>query len=211
MRVKRKVLLVGGTVNQIKMMHRIAEQLDHARCTFTPFYHLGRPHFALAERLGLLRYTLGKPIQRQVRAYLRRHNLSLDYQGRNGPYALVSLGTVTYIPHNLKPYPKVLVQEGLVYAEGDIAPMTARFTHFVTTTSTTIFPALACDKPLTCDEDLELMRRLLPAQIGHSAANIAALCKRVLAGAVPKRVEQHETREQSGRDTGSQWLKGDPG
>lgn len=311
---EHRVLMVGGTVNQMRMMHSIAGQLPEAHCFFTPFYHHDSPAMALFERLGLLRYSLGQEIQSTVLAYLTEHHLPVDYRAQNGPYDLVVLGTDIYIPHNLRPYPKVLVQEGIllpqgwryrlakgtplpnwiagghaaglsgdyeyfcvasqgyydwlvetgldplslvvtglpnfdnirqdaesasfpyrdfvlvatscsredlrfedrrglllkaramaggrtiivklhprenvaratrqirallpeaiVYASGDIAPMIAHCALFLTTSSTTIFNALACDRPIECDLDLALMRRLMPEQNGCAAANIAAV------------------------------------
>jgi hypothetical protein len=347
---ERKILLVGGTVNQIKMMHRIADRFENAACFFTPFYYVNQPLFALLERLGLLRYSLGKKIRDQVLDYLTRHDLPVDFRAQHGPYDLVVLGTDIFIPGNLKAYPKILVQEGivlprgwrywlarhtplpnwvgaghaaglsgdydyfcvasqgtyewlaetgiarsrmvvtglpnfdniraeseridfphrdyvllatscsredwryedrrglleqvreiagerqiivklhpredttrateevrqvlpkaLVYSEGEIAPMIAHCAHFVATSSTTIFNALACDKPITCEMDLDLMRRLTPEQNGNAAANIVAVCEKVLADAPLKRGKPYESEKQPGRHSRSRRLEGYPG
>src|SRR5262249_40880944 len=114
---RRRVLVVGGSLNQTSMLARVAYELrgDHD-CAFTPFYADGVLRF-LAE-WGGLDFTIlaGQARQRSLR-HAARAGLALDERGARGDYDLALLGTDLALPANLSRTPIVLVQEGMTDPE----------------------------------------------------------------------------------------------
>jgi hypothetical protein len=112
--VMSRVLLVGGSLNQTTMMHRIGEALADVgvECRYSPFFADGV--VGLAARRGWLDFTIlgGKARARSV-AYLEDHALPVDEGGESGRYDLVVTGTDIYVPARLRGRPMVLVQEGM--------------------------------------------------------------------------------------------------
>ncbi|MEW6180570.1 MAG: hypothetical protein AB1522_11645 [Chloroflexota bacterium] len=113
----RKILLIGGSLNQTMMMHQIARALPEHECFFTPFYAEGLMGWA-AQR-GLLDFTiLGGRHRRETEAYLQRHQLPVDFGGRREKYDLIVTCTDLIIQANIRNKPIVLVQEGMTEPEG---------------------------------------------------------------------------------------------
>ncbi|MEO1727537.1 MAG: hypothetical protein AAFR95_10980 [Bacteroidota bacterium] len=112
------VLLVGGTLNQTRMMHQIAGALgERARCWFSPFYADGYVRW-LAER-GLLDTTiLGGQAKAATERYLAEHHLPIDDRGASRVYDLAVMGTDLVVPRNVGATRFVLVQEGMTDPEG---------------------------------------------------------------------------------------------
>jgi hypothetical protein len=113
---RRKILFVGGSLNQTTMMHAVARHLPEHDCAFSPFYGDGLVR-ALADA-GLLGFTIlgGRP-RRRSEEYLRRHRLALDYRGAAGDYDLVVMSTDLIVPKNVRGRRIVLVQEGMTDPE----------------------------------------------------------------------------------------------
>lgn len=110
------MLLVGGSLNQTLMMHRIAERLEGCDARFTPFFADGL--LGAAARAGLADFTiLGGQARRRTEEYLRDHRLPIDERGADGPYALTVMGTDLVVPRSLRRTPIVLVQEGMMDPE----------------------------------------------------------------------------------------------
>ncbi|MEM6783440.1 MAG: hypothetical protein AAF624_06860 [Bacteroidota bacterium] len=112
------VLLVGGTLNQTKMMHQIAGALgDRAHCWFSPFYADGYVRW-LAERGFLDTTILGGQAKAATERYLAEHDLPVDDRGEARAYDLVVMGTDLVVPRNVAATRFVLVQEGMTDPEG---------------------------------------------------------------------------------------------
>src|SRR5262245_4340082 len=113
----RKILFIGGSLNVTTMMHQIAGHLEKHDCRFTPFYIDG-PLLIALKRLGMLEYTIaGGNIHARTLAYLRRHNLKLDIDGKSDAYDLVVMGTDLVFPYHIEKTPIVMVQEGMTDPE----------------------------------------------------------------------------------------------
>ena len=115
-KTRRKVLLIGGSLNQTMMMHQIAQHLEQCDCFFSPFYADG-----LVRRLaegGVLDFTiLGGQAKRRTEAYLSQHSLPIDYRGTARDYDLVVTGTDLIVPRNVSGKRLILVQEGMMEPE----------------------------------------------------------------------------------------------
>ncbi|GAP11955.1 hypothetical protein BECAL_03154 [Bellilinea caldifistulae] len=113
----KRILLIGGSLNQTMMMHKIAQALPEHECVFTPFYAEGL--MGWAARHGLLDFTiLGGRHRRETEAYLQRHHLPVDFGGQRGNYDLVVTCTDLIVQRNIRKKPIVLVQEGMTEPEG---------------------------------------------------------------------------------------------
>jgi hypothetical protein len=113
---RRRLLLVGGSLNQTTLLHRVARELPEHECVFTPFYADGLLGRAAAR--GWLDFTiLGGAARRQTEAFLLNRGLPVDFGGRNGGYDLVLAATDLALPANWKGRPLVLVQEGMTDPE----------------------------------------------------------------------------------------------
>ena len=106
-----RALLIGGTVNQHRMLAAVAAHLPETDCAHTSLYVGKDPLFQALLRLGVLRHSLGEETQGQVLCQLRAMGLKVDPRGAAGAYDIVILGTDLYVPTNLGGIPKVLVQE----------------------------------------------------------------------------------------------------
>lgn len=117
-----RVLFIGGTINQAKMMHKISLHLQDLDCRFTPCYYTSWGARMLDRLFGILRVArntvLSQRIQESVISYLAKNDLSLDFMAQQGPYDLVVLGNDTFIPENVRNSKKILVQEGIIWPEG---------------------------------------------------------------------------------------------
>ncbi len=81
---------------------------------------------------------------------------------------------------------KKYLPEALVYHGVSIDPMIANCDALVTRFSSTIFPALALDKEVYCNIDINEIKRLLPIQNGGmSAKAIAEVARELLAATKP--------------------------
>ena len=102
-----------------RQTHAVAHHLqDEFECWFSPFYSDGLYNI-LASHSRLLDFTvLGGNFRRQTDAYLRRHNLPIDYRGAAREYDLYVATTDLYVPKNLRKRPFILIQEGMTDPEG---------------------------------------------------------------------------------------------
>jgi hypothetical protein len=113
---RRRLLFIGGSLNQTSMLHRVARELPEHECVFAPFYADGLLR-ALAER-GRLDFTiLGGRARQMTEDYLREHDLPVDPRGASGGYDLVVMGTDLLVPRNVRGVRMVLVQEGMTDPE----------------------------------------------------------------------------------------------
>lgn len=113
---RRRILLLGGSLNQTTIAHAVARELPEWDCVFSPFFADGLLRL-LAER-GLLDATIlaGQARARSL-AYLAAHGLEVDERAGRGGYDLVLAGTDLVVPRALRGLPMVLVQEGMTDPE----------------------------------------------------------------------------------------------
>jgi hypothetical protein len=117
-RPKRRVLFVGGSLNQTTQLHQVAQAMPDAAFDkwFSPAF--GGPWMERFRRLGLVENTvLGKRWSAISFQYIQDHRLQFDYGGRRGPYDLVVLSQDLVIPNNLGGARVLLVQEGMTDPE----------------------------------------------------------------------------------------------
>ncbi|MFI5180660.1 MAG: hypothetical protein ACHQPI_04655 [Thermoanaerobaculia bacterium] len=113
----RRVLLIGGSLNQTSMMHKIGRELP-ARydCFFTPFFCDG--FLRRLKPLGLLDMTiLAGRFRATTDAYLRENRLPIDEEGAARDYDLVLTCSDLVLPRRIRERPIVLVQEGMTDPE----------------------------------------------------------------------------------------------
>jgi len=109
---KKKILFIGGSMNQTTMMHQIANQLKEYDYYFTPYYSDGKELIGI--KLGILNNTvLGGVFRERTEEYIDKHGLQLDYAGKNNDYDLVVTSSDLIIQKNIKRKKIVLVQEGM--------------------------------------------------------------------------------------------------
>jgi hypothetical protein len=113
---RRRILFIGGSLNQTTIVHQVALELSAHERVFTPFYADGLLRWA-AER-ELLGFTIlgGRP-RTSTEAFLRGRGEAVDYRGKGGPWDLAVASTDLVVPRNLRGTPVVLVQEGMMDPE----------------------------------------------------------------------------------------------
>jgi hypothetical protein len=108
-----KILFIGGSLNQTRMVHAVSKHLDDRYgCYFTPFYSDGLMK-KLASR-GWLDFTvLGGKYRQQTDAYCRQHQLKLDFGGELHDYDLIVTASDLIIQQNIRNKPIIVIQEGI--------------------------------------------------------------------------------------------------
>ncbi|HEX7555327.1 MAG TPA: hypothetical protein VF338_01790 [Leptolinea sp.] len=113
----KRILCLGGSLNQTTILHKISSSLPEAECTFSPFFAEGFPRYLL--NAGLLEHTImGGAHRRATMQYIKDNKLPLDEGGRWGPYDLVITCTDLFMQPSLQYSRILLVQEGITEAEG---------------------------------------------------------------------------------------------
>lgn len=113
---RRRILFIGGSLNQTTMLHAVAQELGAHDCRFTTFYADGLVRRA-AEGGWLDRTILGGRHQQASEAFLREQGAQLDPRGEVAPADLVVTCTDLLLQRNLAGRPLVLVQEGMTDPE----------------------------------------------------------------------------------------------
>ena len=109
---KKKILHIGGSLNQTTMLHRISQYLPEYDHYFTAYYSDGIELIPL--KLGLLETTcLSGPFRRLTENYIKENNLKMDYAGKYNNYDLVMTASDLIIPKNIRKKKIILVQEGM--------------------------------------------------------------------------------------------------
>jgi len=112
----KKVLFIGGSLNQTTMMWRVAQELPEYDCWFSSYYADGVVKY-LAER-GILDFTiLGGGAARATDAFFVEKKLQSDYRGKRNDYDLVVTSSDLIVPKNIRNKPIILVQEGMLTPE----------------------------------------------------------------------------------------------
>lgn len=113
---QRRILFICGSMNQTTMMVKIAQNLRHHDCWFTPHYTDG--FVGMLERAGMLEWTIvGDRHKQRAAAYLRSLGLPMDPRGANNEYDLVLTCSDLFVPKNIRNNRVILVQEGMTDPE----------------------------------------------------------------------------------------------
>jgi len=114
--MKKKILFIGGSLNQTTMMHEISKYFDDCDCFFSPYYADGFVDFMA--RKGLADFTvLAGRFRELTENYLRNHQLTIDYRGESNIYDMVFTCQDLIVPKNIINKKVVLVQEGMTEPE----------------------------------------------------------------------------------------------
>lgn len=137
---KKKILFIGGSLNQTSMLHKISMHLeDDYDCYFTYYYADG--FIGLATKLGLADFTvLGGKFKQTTINYFKENDLKTDFEGKaNDDYELVVTSSDLIIQKNIKNRRILHVQEGMTDPE-NFAYYLAKYLGFprwMASTSTT--------------------------------------------------------------------------
>ncbi len=138
-RKRQKILFIGGSLNQTKIVHAVARHLmDEYDCYFTPYYaDAGLVQWATEQ--GWADFTvLGGVGRRQTEAYLAAQKLPVDQGGRQHEYDLVVTTSDLLIQRNIRHKPIILLQEGMTDPENWLYHLvrTLRLPRYLASTST---------------------------------------------------------------------------
>lgn len=136
--MSKRILYVGGSLNQTTIMHEISRHLPEHEAWFTPFYTDGALE-PLVDK-GWAEFTImGGPMRADTERYLRDQGLRVDYKGRRQRYDLALLSTDLLVPKNLSGVTTVLVQEGMTDPEDLMYHLVKwlKLPRFLASTSTT--------------------------------------------------------------------------
>ncbi len=136
--MRKKILFICGSINQTSQMHDISKHLPEYESYFSPYYADG-----LLERLrgwGLVDFTvMGRKLAGRCLAYLRTHDLKIDYRGQEHQYDLVVTCSDLVVPRNIRGGKVILVQEGMTDPENFFYHLvrTLHLPRYLASTSTT--------------------------------------------------------------------------
>ncbi|MEP7220174.1 MAG: hypothetical protein ABI876_14720, partial [Bacteroidota bacterium] len=115
-RMRKKILHICGSINQTSQMRSIAMQLPEYDHYFSPYY--GDGFVERMRKWGLIDYTVaGRKLVNRCLAYLRAHDLQVDYRGERHNYDLVLTCSDLVVPENIRNRKVILVQEGMTDPE----------------------------------------------------------------------------------------------
>ncbi len=121
-----RVLFICGSINQTTQLHQIAGQLPEAEAFYTPYY--GGPILDFARKARLCEFSIGGTrLTRRCLEYLERHELNIDPHGRRGNYDLVVTCSDVVIPDNIRDFPVILVQEGILDPDNTLSYLARKF------------------------------------------------------------------------------------
>lgn len=115
---RKKILCVGGSLNQTTQVYQVAQYLEpEYECWFSAAFVDG--FMDILVRMGIGDFTvLGGIGRRQTEEFLAEKGVPVDYQGKKNDYDLVVLTSDLYVPRVVKPKKIVLIQEGMTDPEG---------------------------------------------------------------------------------------------
>lgn len=124
---KKKILFIGGSLNQTTIAHQVAEHLiSDYDCFFTPYYC--DPPLTLLVRSGLLDFTiLGGQFRRRTDEYLQQHHLAVDFGGQMHDYDLVVTASDLLLQRNIRGKKMIMIQEGMTDPENFMLPLITTF------------------------------------------------------------------------------------
>jgi hypothetical protein len=108
----KKILFIGGSLNQTTMMHQISKHFPGFDCWFSPYY--ADKFLNFCAKKGILDFCiLGGKFKQNTLNYINRNNLKLDYKGAQNDYDLVFTCADLIVPKNIRKKKLILVQEGM--------------------------------------------------------------------------------------------------
>jgi len=109
----KKILFIGGSLNQTTMMHQISMHLNiRYDCWFTPYFADGL--IGALTKKGYTDFTvLGGKFKSDTEKYLKVNRLKVDYKGKKNEYDLILTCSDLIIQKKLKSKKVILVQEGM--------------------------------------------------------------------------------------------------
>ena len=114
--MRKKILHIGGTLNQATQMHQIADELPEYDHFFSPQYSDGL--LRVVQRWGWLDFTTpGRPWVERIHQYIQSHHLQEDFGGESRDYDLTLIATDLIVPKNILGEKIILVQEGMTDPE----------------------------------------------------------------------------------------------
>lgn len=112
----KKILFIGGSLNQTTMMHQISTHFNGCECWFSPYYADKFLNFCAGK--GILDFCiLGGKFKQNTMNYINKNNLKLDYMGTQNDYDLVFTCADLIVPKNIRKKKIILVQEGMTDPE----------------------------------------------------------------------------------------------
>ncbi len=118
---RKKILFLGGALNQTKIAHSVSRHLeDEYECWFSPLY-TDTLVLGTLQRIRLLEWTaLGGRFRAMSLAYLRQVDARIDDRASQNSYDLVVSTSDLVSQRNLSGVPTVLLQEGMTDPEGSV-------------------------------------------------------------------------------------------
>jgi hypothetical protein len=114
--MRKKILFICGSINQTSQMHRISMHLPEYDHYFSPYFADGTVE--KLRRWGLLEFSvMGRKLVGRCLAYLRIHDLKIDYRGEQGDYDLFVTCSDLVVPESIRQRKLILVQEGMTDPE----------------------------------------------------------------------------------------------
>lgn len=110
---KKKILFIGGSLNQTTIMFRIYQNLkEEYDCYFSPYYTDGVLDFFVQK--GFVNFSiLGGKFKKSTEEFLEANSLKMDYKGLNNNYDLVFTCSDLIMPKNIRDKKVIHVQEGM--------------------------------------------------------------------------------------------------
>jgi hypothetical protein len=136
----KTIFFICGSINQTTQMHQIAKALPEYNHVFSAYYGDGLVEFMRKYNLDRISVA-GNYMVNRCLAYLKTHDLTIDYQGKNiATYDLVFTCSDLVIPKNILEKPIILMQEGMTDPENWLYHIVKRFPflpRWIASTSTT--------------------------------------------------------------------------
>jgi hypothetical protein len=113
---RKRILFIGGSLNQTTMMYQISLYLSDFDCYFTPLYCDG--FLKILSKTGMLDFTpLGGKHKAKTENFLQNKKVKTDYEGVLHNYDLIVISSDLVIQKNIRGKKVILVQEGMTDPE----------------------------------------------------------------------------------------------
>ena len=81
--MRKKILLLTGSINQTTQMHQVANELSEYDCWFSQMFSDAPIARYLIKNTSLVDTTIvGNTIRKKAESYLRERHLNIDYEAR---------------------------------------------------------------------------------------------------------------------------------
>lgn len=107
------MLYICGSINQTTQLHQVSRAFGPHTARFTPYFT--GPFLAACRELGFLEGTIGgKKLRERCLRYLEENRLAVDLDAQRNDYDLVITSSDVVIPPNIRHFPIIAVQEGIL-------------------------------------------------------------------------------------------------